>query len=1264
MSARSITLSAITLVLLAGCAPSRTAALKPGASSKSLAEPSAQAVADAFPRVRALAASQSKANTRPTAPMVGPNALGSVADAVQTLAAGAVSSPAALGTAEPEAPERQLRALQLYATGRQKLLSADAAGALVDLQEAVQLDPQAIEPRRELADAAIAAGNRSLAIESIAAAVARGDTSARSFEFLARDAAEKQDGDRAAAWYARAFLALGLVPSAGPAEPAGAADPILVQIVRVGLADQLRGKGYTAAAITLTRDALTSQTPFSSSTRYARQAGEVFRRQGDLWRQVGDDHAALGQYEAAIEAYARARAFPSLDGQPITPRLVSAAVAAGQTARAALVVLEDSSDAASGGGDDTPPRLSDQDIALLTTLTASGSEGGVLRGAIAADLAERLNPSRPLAPSAASSLARIQVALSVDAQAAAGHLASAVGRNPSDVALARQFVVQAQRAGSVDTLVSSALAIVAAEPRSAAVVAQALLLDGPEFAVLQPAIDANRSDAATLLAAYALAIRGDVTDAAARLGDSSADAHAIARVDFAAAQGLPVAVPEPTTPDRRRAAVRALTLQQRHRAALEALEPLLDPTGGSSATSPWVRHADLLQAAEIAAALGDVPRATGHLNEAQRLDPADDRALAMRLNLHSPAGPSPSQPALTAALRQLRTTLADTRTARLLRAREALRRSLNQQALRESQGLAEADPTDAAALETLIAAASRQRGVFDAPGWIEARLARLPRQPSLLAAWASVAAAQATDRAAAAAQIEARLLAALDRSSSVDLARVVESFCRDELKDAAKAEALAEKRRQRDPASIATLLERAIIESTAATPGGAAAALAEALTPDITLINDQPQRVVSIASNLLQRAGQSMRDTQPDRPAVLEPSSRAALRLLDRAETLRVRLTPDLAAARLYFLGVDSSTSVERLLAASTATAEAYPEVRPTADLRVAGGLVAAQRHQDAQSFFKAALDPSRTSVSGASERVELAAAWFRMVATSARVADARIMLDTLHGLPGGLLQQLVARFSAPQAEPPESARAEAAFILGNIYHADGHEAESEAAYLLALEYQPDHAWTANNLGYAWADRGANVERAAELLEMAHAKKPQEAAITDSLGWLRYKQGRLRDFTDDTGRQRQGAVSLLLEAAATAHGLGDMTIQDHAGDALWLDGQRQRAIEHWSRALNIARRTLAEAAQRAGLANAEASAATLDEARRIASSASGKLAQAKTDAPVGVAPQYANPDPRPAIDNPDPNRPGADGADSDRSGPARPRFVPRLPIPR
>jgi tetratricopeptide (TPR) repeat protein len=136
----------------------------------------------------------------------------------------------------------------------------------------------------------------------------------------------------------------------------------------------------------------------------------------------------------------------------------------------------------------------------------------------------------------------------------------------------------------------------------------------------------------------------------------------------------------------------------------------------------------------------------------------------------------------------------------------------------------------------------------------------------------------------------------------------------------------------------------------------------------------------------------------------------------------------------------------------------------------------------------------------------------------------------------------------------PESS--EAYFRLASSLERAGSLAESEKVFAKLLEMRPNDSAAQNYLGYMWADRGENLEKAHVLLEKAVGREPRNGAYLDSLGWLYFRLGKL-----------EAAQVNLLEAHRREP--DDPTIEEHLGDLSERQGHVTRAVTHWERALSL-----------------------------------------------------------------------------------------------
>ncbi|MHB8447495.1 MAG: tetratricopeptide repeat protein [Rudaea sp.] len=120
------------------------------------------------------------------------------------------------------------------------------------------------------------------------------------------------------------------------------------------------------------------------------------------------------------------------------------------------------------------------------------------------------------------------------------------------------------------------------------------------------------------------------------------------------------------------------------------------------------------------------------------------------------------------------------------------------------------------------------------------------------------------------------------------------------------------------------------------------------------------------------------------------------------------------------------------------------------------------------------------------------------------------------------------------------------ALLNDDLDHVDA--AVRDLRRLLAL--QPDNADALNALGYTLADRTGDQAEALTLIERALALKPDEPAIIDSMGWVQYRLGHLKQ-----------AVERLRTAYAKQP---DPEIAAHLGEVLWMSGEKDAARKIWA----------------------------------------------------------------------------------------------------
>ena len=141
-----------------------------------------------------------------------------------------------------------------------------------------------------------------------------------------------------------------------------------------------------------------------------------------------------------------------------------------------------------------------------------------------------------------------------------------------------------------------------------------------------------------------------------------------------------------------------------------------------------------------------------------------------------------------------------------------------------------------------------------------------------------------------------------------------------------------------------------------------------------------------------------------------------------------------------------------------------------------------------------------------------------------------------------------------------------------------GRWPEAKQALEQGLAVAPDQPLLLNYLGYGKLERGEDIDSAEAMIRKASQLAPDDASITDSLGWAQYKRGKVAE-----------AIATLQKAAEKDPDQAE--IQEHLGDALFKSGRRFEARFAWQAALvtaedEIAARVKAKLASGLTAANA------------------------------------------------------------------------------
>jgi Flp pilus assembly protein TadD len=106
-----------------------------------------------------------------------------------------------------------------------------------------------------------------------------------------------------------------------------------------------------------------------------------------------------------------------------------------------------------------------------------------------------------------------------------------------------------------------------------------------------------------------------------------------------------------------------------------------------------------------------------------------------------------------------------------------------------------------------------------------------------------------------------------------------------------------------------------------------------------------------------------------------------------------------------------------------------------------------------------------------------------------------------------------------------------------------------EKALRRVIKLAPDNQHAYNALGYSLAERNMRLDEAHALIEKALQLAPEDPFIIDSMGWVQFRMGKLKE-----------AETLLRRAYELRP---DVEIAVHLGEVLWVKGQKQDAEKFW-----------------------------------------------------------------------------------------------------
>jgi len=127
---------------------------------------------------------------------------------------------------------------------------------------------------------------------------------------------------------------------------------------------------------------------------------------------------------------------------------------------------------------------------------------------------------------------------------------------------------------------------------------------------------------------------------------------------------------------------------------------------------------------------------------------------------------------------------------------------------------------------------------------------------------------------------------------------------------------------------------------------------------------------------------------------------------------------------------------------------------------------------------------------------------------------------------------------------------------LGLSYNNLKYWTQSDSAYERALEIDPENALINNNYAYSLSERGLQLERALNMVNLALDADSMNSSYLDTKGWIYFK---LENYE---------SAKEYIEKAIEVGGENAVMLE-HLGDILFMNGNQSQAVEIWKKALEM-----------------------------------------------------------------------------------------------
>jgi len=172
---------------------------------------------------------------------------------------------------------------------------------------------------------------------------------------------------------------------------------------------------------------------------------------------------------------------------------------------------------------------------------------------------------------------------------------------------------------------------------------------------------------------------------------------------------------------------------------------------------------------------------------------------------------------------------------------------------------------------------------------------------------------------------------------------------------------------------------------------------------------------------------------------------------------------------------------------------------------------------------------------------------------------DACLKLSQVQAAEGQIDEAIVTSQRALQQDPQQIPFY---VLIGRLYESKGNWDQAKQSYERALEVDPENPQASNNLAYALARTGGNLDIALSLAQTARRSMPNSPNVADTLGWVFYERGAYTSAID--------SFLEALKLTDTTGSIENPTVHFHLALAYEKTGQNGLARRHLERVLKLA----------------------------------------------------------------------------------------------